>query len=457
MRKTLTFSIIVLLLCGMGLPIIVFADTPQTVSTSTDQSNAINWNGQLNLSKYTILPSSNVPKTIFNNTWQKSHPDSVIFDPSKLTSVNMVKLNASDMQIAQNGMAIFKLSPKEISMIQQSVVNGLTTSNDLPLITSGNTFTPAATSSINVYATSCSVNLYWVQGNIFNDQVTIYNPGPNVASGNVIVLSVNDGYGYYSSFSNLGVGSYTTVDVPFMAQTLTPIGNKPFAIEVTDNNFVSSFYYQLPTDAIEAFNNAPGYLNEPNGTQDLVSDDLSHVPFGDNYQILCQAANAVGSNSITPDQASYQIEEYVYNNMNYSGVWPYGILMASDIYMENNMYNNKYQGVCEQYATLFASYARSLGIPTEHINIFWPNNGGGAHAIDQIWNGTSWVSEDACWHVSNNPQAYKNAGASNIDVKYCQGANAALTPNNPYASVGLLIWPEDWTVYTDWGYVPAYN
>jgi transglutaminase-like putative cysteine protease len=399
------------------------------------------------MSKYSNYVPSNTTKPNFNTIWQQSHPGSVVTNLSAIKGIKKTVFSPGDTQFRSNNKAVVQMSTAQISQLAKSAA--------VNTAASGGTVSPMAAST-NVIVTSATYTWYWTQGVSNDNEVTIYNPGPSTASGMVIIWSEEDGYGYGSYFYNLGVGAYTTVSVPFTASTGTSVGIKPIDIVVTDLSYNPSDWVQL-SDGIERYNNAAGYLTDPYGGDSLSTDDLHHFPFNDGYPIIYEAAVA-GDNTATPNDTAYHIMGYVNTRMNYSLMSPWDGYTASDLYITSHGTNGKYNGVCDEYATLFTSFERSLGAPTQYYLMTFNNQTGYVfgHAITQIWSGSGWVSVDPTWDSFNDPQVYKRAGNLNVTLTRMSGANDSIDTSDPSGDGLLKSWTDFGTIQP-LGIVPAYN
>ncbi len=448
MRNILTISIIALLLCWIGLANIANIALAATMQADNSQEKPQfdHWVEKRDMSKYNNYNPPQDVKAVFNETWKQKHPSGVIFDPSKINMKGVAVLNTT--KFLPDNMAIAKRSQVQISTLKQSQAKSSTASNDT---------LASMMASANVFVMQVYYCWYWTQDVWFNNQITIYNAGPSVASGIVIFGSGEDGYGYAAPFYDLAVGAYTTVTVPFKPETYTSVGIKPIIVEVrVDPGQIITDQVRLSTDGIERYNNAAGYLVDPDGGDSLETSDLYHFPLGDGYAIIYEAAQA-GDNTYTPYNTAYYTNTYVHYKMidHYNLSYPPSNYTASDLWI----ISNDYTGVCDEFATLFTSFERSLGVPTRYYYINMINNSTGVpvgHGISEIWDGTKWVHTDPTWNSFNNTHVYIGAGYSYIRMWRMSDANDSLYSGDPYGD-GLLDWWSDFGVRDYLGEPDEYN
>lgn len=445
MRKILTISIIAVLLCVIGLTNIALAATPQEGNNSQERPQFDHWVEKRDMSKYSNYNPPKEMKAVFDETWEQTHPGGVVFDPLKINLNDMTVLK--DTQFLPNNMVMAKRSSDQMSALMQSTANSLAKSNDSQA---------SIEAYSNVLVAQAYYCWYWTQDVWFNNQITIYNAGPNVASGIVIFGSGEDSYGYAAPFYNLAVGAYTTVTVPFKPATYTSVGIKPIIVEVRVDGLTTD-HVRLSTDGIERYNNAAGYLVDPDGGDSLETSDLYHFPLGDGYAIIHEAAQA-GDNTYTPYNTAYYTNAYVYYKINYTMAFPYDVYTASDLYIANHESSGHYYGVCDEYATLFTSFERSLGVPAKYnlINMINRSGVGVGHGISEIWDGSKWVHADPTWKEFNNTHVYTQSGYSHIHMWRMSDADDSLYSGDPYGD-GLLDWWNDFGIRIDLGEPSEYN
>ena len=88
------------------------------------------------------------------------------------------------------------------------------------------------TATTDVRITEAQIAWYWVQDSVVRHLITVRNVGSVPASGKVIVISPEDGYGYYNTFSNLPPSASETVSVAYMVPSGSSVGRKPIVLEV---------------------------------------------------------------------------------------------------------------------------------------------------------------------------------------------------------------------------------
>lgn len=307
----------------------------------------------------------------------------------------------------------------------------------------------------NVRITGGYYNWYWVQDTWFNNQFDIYNYGSSAASGKVIFWSWEDGYGYYTTFSNLAPYTNTTVTVPFQViSSISSVGIKPIAIEVrVDPDDTTTDFVRMPTDGIEKYNNDVNHLSDPDDGDSLETSDLYHFPFSEGYAIISEAASA-GDDTTTPYETAYQIMTYVNGAMHYTLDNPDSSYTAADFWIKDNGYD----GCCDEYSTLFVAFDRSLGIPSRYYLLNFINSTGDleGHGISEIWNGNQWIHSDPTWNAFDNPQVYIQSNYSHIHVWKMSDANDSICGNDPHGDQLLHFW-NDFGIRDDLGELGRYN
>ncbi|WP_243669111.1 transglutaminase-like domain-containing protein [Methanoculleus chikugoensis] len=123
--------------------------------------------------------------------------------------------------------------------------------------------------------------------------------------------------------------------------------------------------------------------------------------------------------------------------------------------------DGKYVGVCDEYGTLYTASTRALGIPTRFLSFTMQEVSTGnvsGHAIAESWNGNAWIHSDPTWNSFDNPQVYKTAGNTHINITVYGDADDSyytLDPNDPTGD-GILRY-EDFRTQILLGEVPRYN
>jgi hypothetical protein len=282
-------------------------------------------------------------------------------------------------------------------------------------------------SNPDVRITEVTYSWYWTQDITFNNDVKIQNYGTSTASGKVLFWSLEDGYGYYRTFSNLAPNANTTVTVPFQAvSAYSSIGVKPIAIEVrVDPNDVSTHFAWMPVDGIEKYNNNAGHLCDPDGGINLATSDIYHFPFNEGYSIISEAAVA-GDDTTTPYETAEKINFYVHDAMDYD----YDMFLdrnytASDLWIISHTSDSgHYIGVCDEYSTLFNAFNRALGIPSKQYYMNMTNSSGITHhEMAELWDGQEWIHSDPTWNSFDNPGVYVSQNWSNMHFWNHKNAN----------------------------------
>ncbi|WP_421908292.1 transglutaminase-like domain-containing protein [Methanolacinia petrolearia] len=266
----------------------------------------------------------------------------------------------------------------------------------------------------DVRVTEATLTWYWVQDTNVNQEITIHNYDSSAASGKVIFWSIEDVYAYYVTFSNLPAGADLNVTIPFqvIAQS-SSVGLKPMGIEIrVDPLDETSFAGRVSVDAIEKYNNDASHLPDPDGGDNLEPSDLYHFPYNDGYsedrsRVLSEAAMAVDDTNV-PYESAYHAMQHVNTVMNYTETYCYIEYIMSDLYTINNAspLDGKYLGVCDEFATLYTSFTRALGIPTRFMafTMIMDDDNMTGHAVAESWNGSTWVHSDPTWNSYDNPQ-----------------------------------------------------
>jgi len=300
----------------------------------------------------------------------------------------------------------------------------------------------------DVRITEVNYYWYWTQDTSFDNLITIHNYGTSTASGKVIFWSAEDGYGYYKTFSNLAPNTNTTVTVPFqVSSSQSSVGVKPIVIEVrVDPDDTQTDIVRMPYDGIEKYNNDVNHLSDPDGGENLETSDLYHFPLSEGYRIISEAAVA-GDNTTTPYETANKINSYVHDAMHYDEEINLDRkYTAADLWIvsHKNASDNRYIGVCDEYATLFVSFDRSLGIPSKYYYMGYlnmsNNNESCAHGISEIWDGNEWIHSDPTWNSFNNPQIYVQSNFSDIKIWNMKNADDSRDNNDPLGDQLLHFW-----------------
>ncbi|MGA9139779.1 MAG: transglutaminase domain-containing protein [Methanocella sp.] len=193
----------------------------------------------------------------------------------------------------------------------------------------------------------------------------------------------------------------------------------------------------MPVDSVEKYNN--GYLTDPDGGDSLETSELYHFPYNEGYNIIREAA-LEGDNTYTPWDTAYNTLTGVFNKMDPCSVTsPAFMYTASDLWIRDN----GYIGVCDDYATLYTSYSRSLGVPTRYYYVQMINSSGVQyHGMSEIWDGSRWVHSDPSWNVFNNPQVYRSSGFSYVHLWRMSDADDSYSGADPYGDRLLDCWSD---------------
>ena len=343
------------------------------------------------------------------------------------------------------------------SISRQPAINQLN-AGETPANASSTDGTAGVEALSAVYIYSVSYNWYWVQDTWFNNEVTIYNAGPAIVSGKVVFISPEDGYGYYTPFTNLAPYTFATVTVPFeVIGSLSTVGIKPIIVQVrVDPNDEVTDAMEMPVDGIEKYNNDASHLADPDGGDSLKSSELYH-PLNEGYTILREAAMAC-DNSNLPYITAILGNSYVYSRFNYSNVSPLEQYTATDLYIKSHEMNGKYQGVCDEFATLYTSFMRSLGVPTRYYVMTFNNSTGYpfGHGITEIWDGSRWVHSDPTWSEFSNPHIYNQSGFCDVRMWHMSDANDNIDTTDPSGDQLLNSW-HDFGIVRYLGMRPEYN
>ncbi len=226
----------------------------------------------------------------------------------------------------------------------------------------------------------------------------------------------------------------------------------------------TSFAGRVSVDAIEKYNNDASHLPDPDGGDNLEPSDLYHFPYNDGYSedrylVLSEAALAVDDTNV-PYESAYQTMEYVNDVMRYNNDSSHLEYIFSDLYMINNSVNDKYEGVCDEYSTLYTSFTRAVGIPTRFMAFSMIMQDGNitGHAIAESWDGSTWVHSDPTLYRFDNPQIYINDNNSHINITIYDDADDSYYTQDPQDPTGDgILRFEDFRTLTHLGEVPRYN
>ncbi|MDN5309137.1 MAG: hypothetical protein PWP14_531 [Methanolobus sp.] len=293
----------------------------------------------------------------------------------------------------------------------------------------------------NVVVTGASCDWRWVQNTIVGNQITLHNYGTTTANGVVVLRSEDEMLGWATSYSNLAPGGDIVISLPFYVNPtdFPTVGAKP--IRILAYVQVDSLYYltsapTISTPMIEMYNNNAGYLVDPDGGRSLEMDDLNHQNL---YDVARRAAIA-GDDTSIPYQTAAAILATVNSNMTYNENALSPLYTGADIWVINDNFN----GICDEFAVLYGSYSRALGIPTRRIAmLFTIGEISSGHQINEFWDGSGWIHVDATGNSISNPRVYTDGLGWNIyDIGAAYGADDSRSaldgPNNDNILHGLL-------------------
>ncbi|WP_214040925.1 transglutaminase family protein [Methanoculleus sp.] len=392
------------------------------------------WVEPRDMSKYT--PVIETPQRVpITEEIARQHPGVIILDPKRESEFQVIDAD------------IVPTSPGKVSLTLQTESSDLGTRDLMP----------------DVRMTQGTISWYWTQDTFVYHEITIHNYASSAASGMVILWSLEDGYGCGVPFSDLAAGADLTVTVPFeVLPQHSSIGVKPMAVEIrVDPTGLTSWMARMPIDAVEKYNNDASHLLDPDGGENLETSDLYHFPFSEGYRVLLEAAQAADGTT-EPYQSAYEVMQRVHDIMEYNNETTYVEYIFSDLYTLDHPspINGKYQGVCDEYGTLYTAFTRALGIPTRFLSFTMelPSGNITGHAIAESWNGNAWIHSDPTWNVFDNPQVYRTAGNTHINITVYGDADDSYytqDPNDPTGD-GILRY-EDFRTQILLGEVPRYN
>lgn len=436
------FSLLLaLLLVSVGLVSAVSAERVENVSRGW-LDTFDHWVGPRDMSEYT--PVVETPQWVpITEESARQHPGMIALDPKRAAELQETDAIGAD---------VVPISPGKVSLtLKHESVERESSDSD-------------TTDSIpDVRMTQGTIIWYWTQDTWVSHEITIHNYDYSVVSGTVIFWSLEDNYGYGVPFSSLAPGEDLNVMVPFKVSAQnSSIGVKPIAVAITvDPGGITSWIERMPIDAIEKYNNDASHLFDPGGGENLETSDLYHFPFSEGYRVLSEAARAA-DDTTEPYQSAYEIMQRVHDMMEYNNETMYVEYIYSDLYTLDHPspINGKYQGVCDEYGTLYTAFTRALGIPTRFLSFTMelPSGNITGHAIAESWNGTTWVHSDPTWNVFDNPQVYRTAGNDHINITVYGDADDSYyteDPNDPTGD-GILRY-EDFRTQILLGEVPRYN
>ena len=240
----------------------------------------------------------------------------------------------------------------------------------------------------------------------------------------------------YASFTLRAHFEYT-VSISFYAPYTTP-GLKKIVVSITGSlsrtldmgyNFVQKYKSgELGTPTHLASDSETQLTEDP-----LEASDLFHLT---DWTVIRRAGEAgdCWRRDATPIDVGYYIMDYVHTHFvydkNYQSIPLGDYLTASDLWLINHRDSNGYyHGVCDEYSVLFASYARSLGMPARVILIWFAEGSteNQGHAFNEFWDGDAWIHADATFDVFNDPGYYKREFDYVYPPYITQGAHDSLS------------------------------
>jgi Transglutaminase-like enzymes, putative cysteine proteases len=281
----------------------------------------------------------------------------------------------------------------------------------------------------NVIITNVNCDWSWVQNEIALQTITIHNYGTTTAKGAISIVSLDENQGYVLFYENLVSGQDGTVTIPFYVDknTFPTVGEKPISIRAYVQSGEYFYLTSAPTISVpmvEMYSNEPGELEDPDDGVSLELDDLNHH---DQYEIARRAASA-GDGTSTPYQTASAVLTQVHNDMNYNESILSPLYTGADIWIIENGFN----GICDEYAVLYESYLRALGIPTRRIGIFFTvNNLNTAHQFNELWDGSTWIHADSKGNLFSTPRRYTDVlGWDITQIFVVHGANDSLSQDD---------------------------
>ena len=254
-----------------------------------------------------------------------------------------------------------------------------------------------------------SVPSVWTRGDTIAVRVTIINMGTSSAyltvtfEGWDVVPSTGYWYKEFSASKYVVVRrqSYKTIwlypQVPY-----TSVGLKKAIVKATGSAYI---VHDLGYNFVQKYNENELNLDDIEPLQ-YISDTRYYYELSDrfhytNWNIRKEAGNA-GDSTNTPYSTGQEI--YTYTIFKMHGV------KNSDTYpwadSDEWIINNGYIGVCDEYATFFATLMKALGLPARLV-YFDISNLNEGHAIAEFWDGSRWVHSDPAMRQFDNPSYYR--------------------------------------------------
>jgi len=129
------------------------------------------------------------------------------------------------------------------------------------------------------------------------------------------------------------------------------------------------------------------------------------------YRLAAEAADAVRETDVNGGLGAIgrRIASWVNSHFNYSKIYNGTDLFsysASDTWLINHRdKNGKFHGVCDEYSTLFVSFARAMNLPAREIGLGGKDlfNAPLAHATVEVWADNTWIHIELVEVVVYNP------------------------------------------------------
>ena len=426
--RALSVLLVLLLVSVLMMPAVSAQSESKSWIDTFDQ-----WAGQRDMSRYN--PVVEIPqREVIDEKSAQSYPGLILLDPKRGTEFNAIDA---------------KVTPLSHEKMSLTIIREEKDPGTKELVP-------------DVGMTQATISWYWTQDTSVDQEVTIHNYGSSAASGQVIFWSIEDGYGYSVPFSDLAPGADLTVTVPFqIIAQYSSVGVKPIAVEIkVDPTDITTWAARMPIDAIEKYNNDASHIPDPDSGENLETSDLYHFPFSEGYRVLSEAAQAVDDTN-DPYLSAYQTMQYVNEAMEYNNETIYLHYIISDLYTLDHPVDGKYQGVCDEYATLYTAFTRALGIPTRFLAFTMEETATGntsGHGIAESWDGNAWIHSDPTWSSFDNPQIYRTAGHIHINITHFDDADDSYYTQDPEDPTGDgILRYEDFRTQVLLGEVPRYN
>ena len=240
-----------------------------------------------------------------------------------------------------------------------------------------------------------SVPSVWTRGDTIAVRVTIINMGTSSAYLTVTFEGWDYYYnGWYKEFSAskyvvVRRQSYKTIwlypQVPY-----TSVGLKKAIVKATGSAYI---VHDLGYNFVQKYNENELNLDDIEPLGYGIPEDyyyeLSDLYHYTDWSIRKEAANAADYTN-TPYETGEALFWHVYLTMHYVDN---SLTGDSKTLSDTRIIDEGYIGVCDEYATLFISFAKALGLLARGIHFSISN--GDDHAIAEFWDGNRWVHVDA--------------------------------------------------------------